>query len=213
MLGPARRSGTRAQIPKAMAKTLDGYLVGDAGFDLLSLAAPRTPRSSNRAVGGDRPEKPLLMASEGSERRVMDRGGDQAARLAMLAAAGWPMAELLNRGRCRRRRPRALTLQRPHLRPALRAVPHPRGARDEVPRAHHARQRRGLRRPTTCPATSASNSPRAAYPGSADEARDAAAEIKNGRLAMMAITGMSVQNSDPASDRRAELGLFHPHFF
>ena len=104
MFGTGKEVGNReAQwIPNGVAPPhLDGYLVGDVGFDPLSLAAlARTPRSSSEEPWEVTDRKTqLLMASEGERRRRvmwMREAEIKHARLAMLAAAGWPMAELLN---------------------------------------------------------------------------------------------------------------------
>jgi len=93
--------------PGAVAPSyLDGTLAGDAGFDPLTLTALASKNLPNLLTGGwpSQSQRELIMARmTPTERRAavakMREAEIRHARLAMLAAAGWPLSELLQGGR------------------------------------------------------------------------------------------------------------------
>ena len=223
MFGTGKEVGNReAQwIPNGVAPPhLDGYLVGDVGFDPLSLAAlARTPRSSSERPWEVTDRKTqLLMASEGERRRRvmwMREAEIKHARLAMLAAAGWPMAELLNPWSLQATGGRVPSLFNGHIfdlpfgpfliLAALGTAYLECITLDNV---------EGLT-PTDYVPGDLGFDPLGLHNGLGRTKREMQlAEIKNGRLAMMAITGMSVQEfiyGKPIVEQ--SWGFFHPHFF
>jgi light-harvesting complex II chlorophyll a/b binding protein 4 len=88
-------------LPGAVAPTyLDGSLPGDIGFDPLNLAvlAP-VGATEGPWVNTDRKTQMLMMSPYERQRKVawMREAEVKHARLAMMAAAGWPMSELLDK--------------------------------------------------------------------------------------------------------------------
>ena len=95
----------RAPVPAMVAPAyLDGSLAGDIGFDPLCLTA-LARRGPDSILDGtlsteDRQAQMLKMPAEEQRLSVawMREAEVKHGRLAMLAAAGWPLAELLNSG-------------------------------------------------------------------------------------------------------------------
>jgi light-harvesting complex II chlorophyll a/b binding protein 4 len=90
-------------LPGSMAPSyLDGSLVGDVGFDPLCLVAlaPTGARVDGPAwAGADRKARMIVATPYEKRRKVayMREAEIKHARLAMMAAAGWPLSELLDR--------------------------------------------------------------------------------------------------------------------
>lgn len=89
-------------FPGAVAPSyLDGSLAGDVGFDPYALAAlaPTGTRVDDSAWDGASAKVRMVVASEYEKKRKimwMREAEMKHARLAMLAAAGWPVSELLD---------------------------------------------------------------------------------------------------------------------
>jgi len=89
-------------FPGGVAPTyLDGSLVGDVGFDPLAYAAlaPTGTRIDKGAWKGvDRKTRMLMMSPYEARRKIlwMREAEIKHSRLAMMAAAGWPISELLD---------------------------------------------------------------------------------------------------------------------
>jgi len=102
----AKEAGPRPAgwFPGAFAPSyLDGSLPGDVGFDPLALAAlARTGTASDRPGnpwgGVERRTQMLMMSPYERQRKInwMREAEIKHARLAMLAAVGWPLAEVVN---------------------------------------------------------------------------------------------------------------------
>ena len=80
---------------------LDGTMAGDVGFDpmcLVALASPSVEKLRHRATASQRKEALLAMspADQRSALEWMRTSELKHARLAMLCATGWPVAELVN---------------------------------------------------------------------------------------------------------------------
>ena len=80
---------------------LDGSLPGDVGFDpmcMVALAPTGTASDSGPWAGADRKTRMVMMTEYERSRKVrwMREAELKHSRLAMLAAAGWPIAELLD---------------------------------------------------------------------------------------------------------------------
>jgi len=90
-------------IPGGVAPSyLDGSLPGDVGFDPLCYAAlARTGTGSDSSPwrNTDRKTQMLMMSKYEAQRKVrwMREAEIKHARLAMMATAGWPLAELLDK--------------------------------------------------------------------------------------------------------------------
>lgn len=95
----ARKAGW---LPGAVAPSyLDGSLPGDVGFDplvLVALAPTGTKADSGPWVAQERKNRMLMMTQYERDRKVafMREAEIKHSRLAMMAAAGWPMSELLD---------------------------------------------------------------------------------------------------------------------
>lgn len=204
-----------AEYLKTAPAYLDGSLPGDAGFDpwgLVALASPTADTDKFARTAADRDAKMSAMAPEEQTQALkwMRESEIKHARLAMLAAAGWPLAELFSGEGLARQgltNGRAPSLFNGHLfdfLPALVVIFAPIAYleftnKDRLPEGDYGFDPMGL---------AGEQQPYGAFPFDAflkkktplDAVRYAKdmdamklAEIKNGRLAMMAITGMAVQ--------------------
>ncbi|KAL3902375.1 MAG: hypothetical protein SGPRY_012091, partial [Prymnesium sp.] len=96
---PPRKAGW---LPGSYAPSyLDGSLPGDVGFDPLSvvaLARTQLPVDDGRWRGVDRKAQMVMCSEYEAKRKVawMREAEIKHARLAMMAAAGWPISELLD---------------------------------------------------------------------------------------------------------------------
>ena len=95
----------QAQLPEAAPAHLTGALAGDAGFDPLLLAAlANKPVQELLPFVGSFPtmtQREIIIANQSPEQQLasvqwMREAEVKHARLAMLAAVGWPLAELIN---------------------------------------------------------------------------------------------------------------------
>jgi light-harvesting complex II chlorophyll a/b binding protein 4 len=192
---------------------LDGSMPGDFGFDpwgLVALASPTAETDKFARTAEDRDAKMLSMAPEEQQQALkwMRESEIKHARLAMLAAAGWPLAELysgeglhdVTNGRA----PSLFNGQLLEFFPALVLVFGPIAYlefqnKDKLPEGDYGFDPLGI---------AGEQRPYGAFPFDSflgnttplDGVRYAKdmdalklAEIKNRRLAMMAITGMAVQ--------------------
>jgi len=101
---PAERKALRKAgwLPGAVAPTyLDGTLAGDVGFDpmcMVALAKPKASTDSEGWAGVERATR-MLMATPYEQRRKvywMREAEIKHARIAMMAAVGWPLSEKLD---------------------------------------------------------------------------------------------------------------------
>ena len=95
----------QAQLPDAAPAHLTGALAGDSGFDpLLLTALANKPVQDVLPFIGSFPsmvQREIIMANQSPEQQLasvqwMREAEIKHARLAMLAAVGWPLAELIN---------------------------------------------------------------------------------------------------------------------
>jgi len=208
----------KAQFVPSYLKTapayLDGSLPGDVGFDpwgLVSLASPTAATDKFARSAADRDAKMLAMAPEEQAQALawMRESELKHCRLAMLAAAGWPLAELYSAGERLQKltNGRAPSLFNGHLLdflPFLIVVFGPIAYlefqnKDRLPDGDYGFDPMGLAGPQRpygafpFDAFLGKQTPIDALPNAKDLPAMRLAEIKNGRLAMMAITGMAVQ--------------------
>jgi light-harvesting complex II chlorophyll a/b binding protein 4 len=102
--GPIKMAEARpaAWLPGAFAPSyLDGTLAGDIGFDplcLVALAPTKTTIDSPNWSGANRPARMQVASAYEKRKKVlwMREAEIKHARLAMMAAAGWPISELLD---------------------------------------------------------------------------------------------------------------------
>ena len=93
----------QAQLPEAAPAHLTGALAGDAGFDPLLLTALAKKPLQDLLTGNfpSMVQREIIMANQSPEQQLasvewMREAELKHARLAMLAAIGWPLAELCN---------------------------------------------------------------------------------------------------------------------
>jgi light-harvesting complex II chlorophyll a/b binding protein 4 len=205
---------------KAIPAYLDGSMAGDQGFDplgLVALASPTEATDKFARTAKDRDAKMLSLTPEEQNQALawMRESEIKHARLAMLGAAGWPLSELNSEFSLKNigTNGRAPSLFNGHLLdfwPFLLAIFGPIAIleflkKDSLPQGDYSFDPMGL---------AGDQKPDGAWPledvfakawakwtqfdpvkvryGKDLEAMKLA-EIKNGRLAMMAITGMAVQ--------------------
>jgi len=193
---------------------LDGSMAGDVGFDpwgLVALAKPTAATDKFARTAKERDAKMLAMTAEEQKEALawMRESELKHARLAMLAAAGWPLSELasgpfLQELGTNGRAPSLFNGHLPDFWPFLIVAFAPIAYlefqnKDSLPGGDYGFDPLGL---------AGEQKPYGAFPFDAflgkktpiDSIRYAkdleamkSAEIKNGRLAMMAITGFAVQ--------------------
>jgi len=99
---PAAKMRPAGWFPGAVAPSyLDGSLAGDVGFDpyaMVALAPTAASVDGEAWVGADRKARMIVATDYEKRRKVlwMREAEIKHARIAMVAAAGWPMSELLD---------------------------------------------------------------------------------------------------------------------
>jgi len=175
------------QYVSAAPTYLDGSMAGDVGFDpwgLVALAAPTAATDKFARSSSDRDAKMLSMPREEQREALewMRESELKHARLAMLAAAGWPLAELNSGGRAPSLFNGHLLEYTPFLLIAFAPFAYLEFQnKDRLLGGDYGFDPLGLA--PFAPPLGNSEDPEAMK----------LAEVKNGRLAMMAITGMAVQ--------------------
>jgi len=220
--GPPRKAGW---LPGAFAPTyLDGTLAGDVGFDPLGYVALARTKASTDSVSWSGVERStrLLMATRYEQQRKvywMREAEVKHGRIAMVAAAGWPISELLDK-------PLSNALGLPY---ALEATS---GRAPSLFNGHLLDGPQGWFLLLVALATAALElttldnvaglTPTGYVPGDLGfdplSLRDSRpdmdlAEIKHGRLAMLGVTGFAVQEAlygVPVVDQTP--AFFHPPF-
>jgi len=207
-------------VPEYLKKApayLDGAMAGDVGFDpwgLVALANPTAATDKFARTAKERDAKMLSMTAEEQKQALawMRESELKHARLAMLAAAGWPLSELSSGPFLKElgTAGRAPSLFNGHLLdflPVLLVVFGPIAyleftnkdtLKTEGDYGFDPLGLAGEQRPYGAfpfDAFLAKKTPIDALPNAKDLDAMKLAELKNGRLAMMAITGMAVQET------------------
>jgi light-harvesting complex II chlorophyll a/b binding protein 4 len=212
MLGPVPiKAQFDAEYLKTAPTYLDGSLPGDIGFDpwcLTALANPKQEMDKTSRTAAERKAIMLSMTEEEQKANLawMRDAELKHARLAMLAAAGWPMAELVNgpylhsfaAGGLNGRAPSLFNGQLIENLPfvvlvfgGLAALEYT--TKDTVKGGDYGFDPLGFSTGKIPGPWEGAGEGRPHWPNVGDMEALKLAEIKNGRAAMMAITGFAVQ--------------------